>query len=108
MSQCGALQVIALDDLLAAPAGVERPHHPDTSNRRGTSGSTCAAFVMFTSGSTGTPKGVLLEHAGIANMALHCSHALGCGPQDVHLRASTVSFDAMFLEILVPLVLAAA
>ncbi len=98
----GTLQVIALDDLLSAS---DPAQYPGVSSRRSTIGRCRTAFLMFTSGSSGKPKGVLLEHAGIVNMAMHCGAALGCGLQDVHLQAATVSFDAMLLEIMVPLML---
>ncbi len=96
------LQVIALDDLLSTSNPAQ---HPGVSSRHSTIGHCRTAFLMFTSGSSGKPKGVLLEHAGIVNMAMHCGAALGCGPQDVHLQAATVSFDAMLLEIMVPMML---
>ena len=100
-----ALQVIALDDLVKVPGSVHQSQHPGILGCPSAHGFFRPAFVFFTSGSTGKPKGVLLEHASIINMAMHCSRALGCGPADVHLQAATVSFDAMLLEILVPLVL---
>lgn len=100
----GCLQVINLDDLLKVPEDVHEAQHPDIGSHCTTRGFYRPAFALFTSGSTGKPKGVLLEHAGLVNMAMHCGRALACGPRDVHLQATTVSFDVVLLEIMVPLV----
>ena len=97
--------MIPLDDLLTVLENGPKAQRPRISDRPSARGFFRPAFVLFTSGSTGQPKGVLLEHAGIVNMAMHCSRALGCGPADVHLQAATVSFDAMLGEFMVPLVL---
>ncbi len=105
--QESAIQVLSLDDLLKLPrdaeeaslppAGISRPHRACDLHR--------SAFVLYTSGSTGMPKGVLLEHRSLVNMVVQCQNAFGCGPQDVHLQATTITFDVMLLEVVVPLAL---
>ena len=97
------LQVLLLDDLLTASRSGNQ--QPESSRQHSSRGKYRLAFILFTSGSSGKPKGVLLEHAGLINMAMHCKHAWGCRPSDVHLQAASVSFDALFLEFLVPMCL---
>jgi amino acid adenylation domain-containing protein len=62
------------------------------------------AYVLYTSGSTGRPKGIRVLRRGLANLLNAMRHELGCGPDDVWLAQTAVSFDIAQLEFLLPLV----
>jgi non-ribosomal peptide synthetase component F len=92
-------------DGLAAPAMVEVT---DTAGRPATPvgvkvSEADVAYVMYTSGSTGTPKGVAVTHANVVNFCAGMDQRVGCGPQDVMLAVTSVSFDISVLELLWPL-----
>jgi len=61
------------------------------------------AYVMYTSGSTGTPKGAIITHRNVVNFCLGMDRRVGCGPEDVLLAVTSVSFDISVLELLWPL-----
>ncbi|MEV6805178.1 D-alanine--poly(phosphoribitol) ligase subunit DltA [Streptomyces sp. NPDC051132] len=66
-----------------------------------------AAYVIYTSGSTGKPKGTEIRHRNAVNFFAGMDERVGCGPQDVVLAVTSVSFDISVLELLWPLTLGA-
>ena len=52
------------------------------------------AYVIYTSGSTGRPKGVMVEHRGIANMAISEAASYRVGHGDRVLQYASINFDA--------------
>jgi amino acid adenylation domain-containing protein len=62
-----------------------------------------AAYVIYTSGSTGRPKGVVVEHRGLANLAVAVGLALGVRASDRVLQFAPWSFDASVWETFVTL-----
>ncbi|WP_441249244.1 amino acid adenylation domain-containing protein [Kitasatospora sp. McL0602] len=61
------------------------------------------AYVIYTSGSTGKPKGTALRHRNAVNFFAGMDDRIGCGPADVVLAVTSVSFDISVLELLWPL-----
>ena len=65
------------------------------------------AYVIYTSGSTGRPKGVPVAHAAIAeHLEAFCAE-WGMTAADRLLQSSSVSFDALLLDIFVTLTVGA-
>jgi amino acid adenylation domain-containing protein len=62
------------------------------------SGPASVAAVMMTSGSTGSPKPVLITQGNILSLAQGLT-ALALGPEKRVLAASSLAFDASFLEL---------
>nr|AYN44308.1 nonribosomal peptide synthetase [Cloning vector H69C977B_s16] len=58
-----------------------------------------AAYVIYTSGSTGKPKGAVLEHRGVANLAVASAPLFGLGPDSRLLQAASLSFDVSVWDI---------
>lgn len=90
----GASQVVSYDDLLARAKGeppLDGPHRDDL------------AYVLYTSGSTGKPKGVMVEQRHLATFIANSSAHRRVGPGDRILLFHTISFDACFDSIFVPL-----
>ena len=80
----------------------EWTRQPTTPLKAGTTGQD-AAYVLYTSGSTGRPKGTGVRHHNVVNFFLGMDARIGCGPADVVLALTSVSFDISVLELLWPL-----
>lgn len=66
------------------------------------------AYIIYTSGSTGHPKGTVLLHRTVSNFFTAMDAAIGMGPRDTVLAATSMSFDISVLELLWPLARGAA
>jgi amino acid adenylation domain-containing protein len=75
---------------------------PDTSPNRSAAADDIA-YLIYTSGSTGTPKGVAVTNRNVFNFLTGAAKAPGCGPADVLVAVTTVSFDIHVLELFLPL-----
>ncbi|WP_007509290.1 non-ribosomal peptide synthetase, partial [Pseudofrankia saprophytica] len=64
-------------------------------------------YVIYTSGSTGRPKGVPLSHRSLGNFLVAITEAVGIGPDDRVLAATTLTFDPSTVELLAPLTVGA-
>ncbi|MFD3542270.1 amino acid adenylation domain-containing protein [Streptomyces sp. NPDC058662] len=90
--------VDVLDDAAAVAARPGTPPAP----AHATTGED-PAYVIYTSGSTGRPKGTEIRHRNAVNFFAGMDERVGCGPQDVVLAVTSVSFDISVLELLWPL-----
>ncbi len=63
-----------------------------------------AAYIIYTSGSTGTPKGVQVAHRNVINLVYSMGSAPGISSADKVFAITTISFDAMVMEIFLPLI----
>jgi amino acid adenylation domain-containing protein len=61
------------------------------------------AYIIYTSGSTGKPKGVQVAHFNVINLLDSLSAAPGIKATDRMFVVTTISFDAMVMEIYLPL-----
>ncbi|WP_197413385.1 polyketide synthase [Flavobacterium sp. TAB 87] len=66
-----------------------------------------AAFIIYTSGSTGKPKGVQVAHCNVINLLYSMAQAPGITENDKIFSVTTISFDAMVMEIYLPLLFGA-
>ncbi|KAF9169237.1 hypothetical protein BGX20_010618, partial [Mortierella sp. AD010] len=57
------------------------------------------AYVIYTSGSTGKPKGVMIEHRGVANLAITRPSVFGVGPSSRVIQFFSFSFDGSVHDI---------
>jgi len=62
-----------------------------------------AAYIMYTSGSTGKPKGVQVAHSNLINVIYSMSKEPGISASDRIFAVTSISFDAMVVEIFLPL-----
>jgi len=67
-------------------------------------GSTNLAYVIYTSGSTGKPKGVTITHRNVINFMQGITSVIGFSAGKTILALTTLSFDILVLETLLPLV----
>ena len=61
------------------------------------------AYIIYTSGSTGKPKGVQVAHCNVVNLVLSMGNEPGINASDKVFAVTTISFDAMVMEIFLPL-----
>lgn len=61
------------------------------------------AYVIYTSGSTGRPKGVMIEHKGIANMAIVEAHSYRVNSSDRVMQFASANFDGSICDIFMTL-----
>ena len=66
-----------------------------------------AAYIIYTSGSTGKPKGVQVAHCNAINLVYSMASAPGINQTDKIFSVTTISFDAMVMEIYLPLLFGA-
>lgn len=66
-----------------------------------------AAYIIYTSGSTGKPKGVQVAHCNVINLVYSMSKEPGISATDKIFAVTTISFDAMVMEIYLPLLFGA-
>lgn len=57
------------------------------------------AYVIYTSGSTGRPKGVMVEHKGIANMAMGSTQIYQISLGSRVMQFASINFDGSICEI---------
>jgi amino acid adenylation domain-containing protein len=62
-----------------------------------------AAYIIYTSGSTGKPKGVQVAHRNVINLVYSMAKEPGISAADKIFSITTISFDAMVMEIFLPL-----
>jgi amino acid adenylation domain-containing protein len=62
-----------------------------------------AAYIIYTSGSTGKPKGVQVAHCNVINLVYSMAKEPGISAADKIFSITTISFDAMVMEIYLPL-----
>jgi amino acid adenylation domain-containing protein len=65
------------------------------------------AYIIYTSGSTGKPKGVQVAHCNVINLLYSMAAVPGITAKDKVFAATTISFDAMVMEIYLPLLFGA-
>jgi amino acid adenylation domain-containing protein len=61
------------------------------------------AYIIYTSGSTGKPKGVQVSHLNTINLVYSMGKEPGINKDDKIFAVTTISFDAMVMEIFLPL-----
>jgi amino acid adenylation domain-containing protein len=65
------------------------------------------AYIIYTSGSTGKPKGVQVAHCNVINLVYSMAKVPGISATDKIFAVTTISFDAMVMEIYLPLLFGA-
>ncbi|GAA4819484.1 amino acid adenylation domain-containing protein [Litoribaculum gwangyangense] len=65
------------------------------------------AYIIYTSGSTGKPKGVQVAHCNVINLIFSMAKEPGISAKDKIFSVTTISFDAMVMEIYLPLIFGA-
>ncbi|MCW2121111.1 polyketide synthase [Flavobacterium sp. 7A] len=65
------------------------------------------AYIIYTSGSTGKPKGVVVAHNNVINLVYSMASVPGIDSNDKIFAITTISFDAMVMEIYLPLLFGA-
>ena len=96
-----ALRILSLDDMqLQSKLGSHSAQNP---GRQADQSAHNLAYVIYTSGSTGQPKGVMVEHRGLANLALCQRTLFAATGQSRALCFASLSFDAATFEWLLAL-----
>lgn len=96
----GKRKAMRLDDLMRTlryydtNIGSIQASFPDTES---------AAYIIYTSGSTGNPKGCVITHKAILNACVYFKDLLEAGENTSVWSHTTISFDIMVLELLLPL-----
>jgi amino acid adenylation domain-containing protein len=62
------------------------------------------AYILYTSGSTGKPKGVPIKHQNLVNLLFSLAKEHSVNESDKQLAITTISFDAAFVELFLPLI----
>jgi len=88
-----SLRVLALDQLLSAPA-LELT--VDASRR---DPDQATAYIIYTSGSTGEPKGVQVAHGNVSRLLESTQRSCGFNAQDVWSMFHSIGFDFSVWEI---------
>ncbi|QBA63905.1 polyketide synthase [Muriicola soli] len=65
--------------------------------------SNSVAYIIYTSGSTGKPKGVQVSHLNAINLVYSMGDEPGISRNDKIFAVTSISFDAMVMEIYLPL-----
>ena len=65
------------------------------------------AYIIYTSGSTGKPKGVQVAHCNVINLIYSMAVEPGISAKDKIFALTTIAFDAMVMEIYLPLLFGA-
>ncbi|KAF9147111.1 hypothetical protein BGX20_006745, partial [Mortierella sp. AD010] len=84
--------IVIVDTNEWSEMSIVNPHVPELTPEH-------LAYVIYTSGSTGKPKGVMIEHRGVANLAMSRLSVLGVGPSSRVLQFFSFSFDGSVHEI---------
>lgn len=95
--------IIALSISAILKAIVNSPKEPLTVKTPTESG----AYIIYTSGSTGKPKGVHVTHCNVINLVYSMAKEPGICATDKIFALTTISFDAMVMEIYLPLLFGA-
>ncbi|GAA4819475.1 amino acid adenylation domain-containing protein [Litoribaculum gwangyangense] len=69
--------------------------------------SEAGAYIIYTSGSTGKPKGVQVSHQNTINLIYSMAQEPGINANDKIFAITTISFDAMVMELFLPLLMGA-
>jgi len=92
-----SIKTIILEDLLSnLPIQPETPLDITVSQES-------IAYILYTSGSTGKPKGVPIIQKNLVNLLCSLAKEPGIKESDKQLAIITISFDAAFVELFLPL-----
>ncbi|KAF9199106.1 hypothetical protein BGZ49_010819, partial [Haplosporangium sp. Z 27] len=90
LSDSSSMEVVDPNELLRE--SIINPEVPDLMSHH-------LAYVIYTSGSTGKPKGVMIEHQGVANLAMTRPSVFGVDGSSRILHFFSFSFDGSVQEI---------
>ncbi len=100
----GSAEVIGFDE-----PRLKRALNQAPTNNPSQTGRTCSlrpdhpAYVIYTSGSTGKPKGVIVPQRAVVNKAWTLAHYVRNSSGTRFAATSSVSFDALFWQMICPL-----
>jgi amino acid adenylation domain-containing protein len=99
----GAMVVVPVDERTGKVAGAgAESWHPDPGGLPAPAEDD-PAYIFFTSGTTGTPRGVLGVHRGIGHFLDWQRTTFGIAPGDRCGQLTTISFDVVLRDLLLPL-----